>query len=51
MRDTRKAGRPYLLLFGAISLLFVGILAAAYGIARKANPVMLDEHGQVAGTR
>lgn len=51
MNDTRKAGRPYLYFFGAISLLFIGILVAAYRITCRAHPVLLDEHGRVTGAR
>jgi len=31
---------------GLIFVLFIGILAAAWYIAEKTNPVMLDERGQ-----
>ena len=44
MVDNKKAGRPYLLFFGAICIVFIGILVMA-------NPVMLDEQGKVAVTR
>ena len=46
--DSRGALLPKFL--GGIVVLFVGILIAAYVIARDANPVMLDEHGQVRGS-
>jgi hypothetical protein len=45
--DSRGALLPKVL--GGIFVLFVGILIAAYVIARGANPVMLDEHGHIRG--
>ncbi|BDU75505.1 hypothetical protein [Mesoterricola sediminis] len=47
MDATRKAGRPYLLFFGAICVLFIGILVVTWRITRRATIVMLDEQGQV----
>ncbi|MCE1204659.1 MAG: hypothetical protein LWW79_08650 [Holophagaceae bacterium] len=46
MTDHKRGGGFYLTLFGLIGLLFVGILIATYQIAKKANPVMLDEQGR-----
>lgn len=46
--DTRGALLPKFL--GAVIVLFVGILIACYVIARRANPVMLDEHGHLRDT-
>ncbi|HEY1495492.1 MAG TPA: hypothetical protein VGF49_13160 [Candidatus Solibacter sp.] len=43
--DSRGALLPKFL--GVVFVLFIGILIAAYVIARDANPVMLDEHGHV----
>ena len=44
---TKKQGAAFFpILFGFISLLFIGILIYAYIGARQANPVMLDEHGR-----
>jgi len=45
--DSRGALLPKVL--GGVFVLFCGILLAAYFIARDADPVMLDEHGQVRG--
>ena len=45
--DSRGALLPKVL--GGIVVLFIGILIAAYVIARGANPVMLDDHGHVRG--
>jgi hypothetical protein len=46
--DSRGALLPKIL--GGIFVLFIGILIAAYVIARGANPVMLDGHGHIRGT-
>jgi hypothetical protein len=51
MNDNRRAGRPYLWFFAAVCVLFIGILAVTYRLARRAHPVMLDEHGKVTETR
>ena len=51
MDDKTKAGRPYLVFFGLICILFIGILGYAYRLTKRANPVMLDETGKVAVTR
>lgn len=41
-----RAGWPFLPKFlGFIMVLFVGILIATYLIAREADPVILDDHG------
>ena len=45
--DCRGALLPKVL--GGIVVLFIGILIAAYVIARGANPVMLDDHGHMRG--
>lgn len=47
MEDKRKAGRPYLFLFGAIFVLFIGILVVTWRISRHTTVVMLDEQGKV----
>jgi hypothetical protein len=46
MTTKTKGAAFFPVLFGLISLLFIGILIYAYIGARRANPVMLDEHGQ-----
>jgi CHASE3 domain sensor protein len=51
MDDNRKVGRRYLIFFGVICVVFIGILGMAYRLTRRANPVMLDEHGKVSTTR
>ena len=43
--DSRGAFLPKFL--GGVFVLFIGILIACYVIAKRANPVMLDEHGAV----
>jgi hypothetical protein len=45
--DARGALLPKFL--GFVMVLFIGILIGCYLIAREANPVMLDEHGNVRG--
>ena len=51
MAEHKKGGRPYLVMFGLISLLFLSILVVAYRISRKANPVMLDDQGKPLPTQ
>lgn len=46
MTESKKGGNRYLVMFGLIGLLFLSILAVAYRISRKANPVMLDDQGR-----
>ena len=46
MTIEKRGAAFFPVLFGLISLLFLGILIYAYRGARQANPVMLDEHGQ-----
>jgi hypothetical protein len=48
MAQGGKGGRRYLVFFGFVCLVFIGILAFAYRLTRSANPVMLDEHGKVS---
>jgi hypothetical protein len=43
--DARGAFLPKFLAF--VIVLFIGILVVAYAVARQADPVILDEHGQV----
>lgn len=38
-------------LLGGIVVLFLGILAASWYFAEKANPVILDERGRVRGSQ
>jgi len=45
--DARGALLPKFL--GFVMVLFIGIQITCYLIAREANPVMLDEHGNVRG--
>jgi len=43
-----KKSTPNLVYFLAfVSMVFIGILIYAYIVAKRANPVMLDEHGHV----
>ena len=50
MDDKNKVGRRYLIFFGTVCILFIGILIFAYRLTKRANPVMLDEHGKVLAT-
>ncbi|MBL0209355.1 MAG: hypothetical protein IPQ13_00335 [Holophagaceae bacterium] len=44
---TKKQGAAlFPLLFGLISLLFIGIMIYVYRGSRQADPVMLDEQGR-----
>ena len=45
MDDKKKTGRFYLLFFGFVCVLFIGILLYTYHLTRQATIVMLDEHG------
>ena len=47
MDNRKKGGGPYLIFFGLICALFIGILGFASRLTRQANPIMLDEHGKV----
>lgn len=49
--EGKKGGGRYLVMFGLIGLLFISILAVAYRISRKANPVMLDDQGKPQQTQ
>jgi len=49
MDAKRKAGRFYLIFFGMVCLLFIGILAYTYRLTRRATIVMLDEKGHEVG--
>ena len=46
MDAKQKAGRFYLMFFGLVCLLFIGILAYTYRLTRRASIVMLDERGR-----
>jgi len=46
MVERKQGGRPYLVMFGLISLLFISILVVVYRRTRIANPVMLDGQGK-----
>ena len=50
MEDKKKVGRRYLMFFGCVCVLFIGILVFAYRLTRRATIVMLDEHGKVVET-
>ncbi|MBK8793217.1 MAG: hypothetical protein IPN59_08670 [Holophaga sp.] len=49
MPKTPKHSLFFPVMFGVISLLFIGILIVAYRVSVKANPIMLDERGQQRG--
>jgi hypothetical protein len=38
------------IVLGLVSAFFLGLLVVTYVVARRANPVMLDEHGRVVGS-
>ena len=46
---SQKQGKILTALLSLIFVLFIGILVTAYIVAKRANPVMLDEAGQVSG--
>ncbi len=43
---SRSHGRLLQFVLGLIFLIFIGILVALYFVAKKANPVILDETGK-----
>jgi len=51
MVDAKKGGRPYLIFFGMICLVFIGLLLFVYNTTRKSPPVMLDTQGRVVESR
>lgn len=50
MDHRNQGGGRYLIFFGMVCALFIGILVFAYRLTKRANPVMLDEHGKVEAT-
>ena len=44
-----KGGLKFPILFMVISAWFIGILCVTYYYTKKANPILLDEHGGVKG--
>jgi len=46
--DARGAVLPKVL--GAVMVLFISIMVVCYFISKQANPIMLDEHGEVRGS-
>lgn len=49
MTESRKRAAFFPVMFGLIGVLFIGILVVCYRLTVKANPIMLDEHGQQHG--
>jgi hypothetical protein len=45
-----KGGANFPIIFLVISSWFIGILGVTYYYTKKANPILLDEKGQVKGT-
>jgi hypothetical protein len=43
---SRKQGAILMLALGLVVLLFIAILLATYIVAKKANPIILDESGK-----
>jgi hypothetical protein len=44
-----KGGLKFPILFMLISIWFIGILGVTYYFTKKANPILLDEKGEVKG--
>ncbi len=42
-----KSTGPLPKLLGIVFVIFMGILIGSYFVARDANPVILDEHGNI----
>ncbi len=51
MNPQRRGAVPLLAFLGLTSLIFVSILVFAYTVAKRANPVMLDDHGRPQQTQ
>jgi hypothetical protein len=41
-----KKTAPLIYFLWAVSVLFIGILIFCYVVAKRANPILLDEHGK-----
>lgn len=46
----RKKPAPLVYFLGLVFALFVGILIFVYVVTKRANPVVLDEHGKPAAS-
>ncbi len=42
----RQQGKILMFLLGLVVVIFIGILVSAYIIAKRANPIILDETGK-----
>jgi len=42
----RQQGKILTSLLGFVVVVFIGILVMAYVISKRANPIILDEHGK-----
>ncbi|MDX2043325.1 MAG: hypothetical protein SF097_19065 [Acidobacteriota bacterium] len=42
----RQQGKILVFLLGLVVVIFIGILVSAYIIAKRANPIILDETGK-----
>lgn len=42
----RQQGKILTFLLGLVVVIFIGILVSAYIIAKRANPIILDENGK-----
>jgi preprotein translocase subunit SecG len=42
----RQQGKILTSLLGLVAVIFIGILVMAYVISKRANPIILDEHGK-----
>lgn len=47
---SRKQGSILKFVLGFVFVLFIAILVAVYVLAKRANPVMLDEKGRPVGS-
>ena len=48
---TEKQGHILQIVLGAIFVLFIAIMIGVYVIAKRANPILLDEKGQPKTTQ
>lgn len=48
---SRQQGKILIFLLGLVATIFISILVAAYIIAKRANPIMLDENGKPVNTQ
>jgi len=49
MAERKKGGLQFPIFYMLISLWFISILGVTYYFTKKANPILLDEKGEVKG--